>query len=127
MWALGVILYIILIKYYPFKSKLGVEETIRQIVEAELTFESKIEKSLSIEARHLLSMLLHKDKIKRYSMKDIVSHPWLDDVIDVINDETPLTKLKSKLAMNAIKDEIKKKVINRSKLISNSTFAHLYF
>ena len=48
-------------------------------------------------------MLLHKNKHKRYTMKEIVSHPWFDEVMD--NERTPLSNLRSTLNRN-IKDEI---------------------
>lgn len=90
IWALGIMLYIMLLKRYPFKGKSGSNETRDQILHSKLTFESRAEKKLSKEAKHLIFNLLQKDKSKRYTMKEIVSHPWLDDVINPEADPTPL-------------------------------------
>lgn len=106
IWALGVILYLTLTKSYPFKGKTAAK-TRKQILEDEVKFSSRVEAKLSKEVKHLILMLLQKDKSKRYSMREIVSHPWLDEVIDPKNDKTPLTTLKSNLITQAIVEEIK--------------------
>lgn len=107
IWSLGVILFILLVKRYPFKSKKGNKETCRQISDEEITFESSAEMKLSKEVKHLISLLLQKDKNKRISMKEIISHPWLDDIVDYHKDCTPLTSIKNNLITQAFRDEIK--------------------
>lgn len=94
VWALGVILYIILLKRYPFKGKSGHQETIWQILNEEITFKSVAETKLSSEVKHLISMLLQKDKPLRYSMREIVSHPWLKEVITEKDSSPQLYNLK---------------------------------
>ena len=53
--------------------------------------------------------LLEKDKNERYTIKDIVSHPWLEAVIDDVDENiTPLTSLRNPITREDIKEEIKK-------------------
>jgi len=106
IWALGVILFIILTKRYPFKGK-DYDDTRIEILESKISFESKAERRLSKEAKHLLSMLLNKDKHQRYSMREIASHPWMNEVISVEKENTPLTSLKMAFITDAIAEEIK--------------------
>jgi serine/threonine protein kinase len=106
IWSLGVILFIILTKLYPFKGK-SFDQTRELILEGKIPFESKAERKLSKEAKHLLSMLLWKDKNRRYTMREIASHPWLDEVIDYEREQTPLTSLKSAFITEAIIEEIR--------------------
>ena len=109
IWALGVILYILLLKRYPFKGPSGSGETRRQILEDEITFETRAERKLSSEAKHLISMLLQKNKAQRYSMREIVSHPWLDCLLSNDKSTSSLLPLKSNLITKAIREEIKSK------------------
>lgn len=106
IWSLGVILYIILVKRYPFKGK-NSKETWNLILNQEINFQSKDERNLSKKVKHLLSMLLAKDKNLRYSMREIVSHPWIQDIIDFDGkDWDALASLKSNLITKAIEEEI---------------------
>lgn len=106
IWALGVILYKMLVKRYPFKGASGSDETRKLILESEIMFKSKAEVKLSKEVKHLISMLLTKDKTQRYSMREIVSHPWMADLIESQVNKTPLNQLKSSLITEAIEEEI---------------------
>lgn len=124
IWALGVILYIMLIKRYPFKGNSGNNETRQQILKSKITFESRAEKKLSKEVKHLISKLLEKNKADRYSMRDICSHPWLDDVIDRNKEINPLSSMKNNLVRDAMVDEIKN--TKYPELIGkNSTFYYI--
>jgi serine/threonine protein kinase len=107
IWALGVILYKILVKRFPFKSEKSNKETCKQISKKEITFKITDEMKLSKEAKHLISMLLQKNKDKRISMREIISHPWLHEVVDIHKDNTPLVYTKSSLITKAFSDEIK--------------------
>ncbi|CAI2384368.1 unnamed protein product [Moneuplotes crassus] len=106
VWALGVILYIILLKRYPFRSKGNNKETRKLILNKELTFESRDEMKLSTSVKHLISNLLAKKKSRRYSIREIISHPWLlSDKEQMQNSQ--LAKQVSCLATDAIMEEMK--------------------
>lgn len=130
IWALGVILYIMLCGTYPFKSEVSSSETRNQILHKEVTFTKRNELTLSKEVKHLLYNLLEKDKTKRYSIREIISHPWMEEVINLEDDKTPLLSLTSGLINQAIKEEIE--AMDSPTLSGKNTyltlmFLHIYF
>ena len=72
MWALGVILYLLLTKAYPFVGR-NEREILRKIVLGGLPNFSKI----SNEAAHLVKRLLCINPASRMSALDALSDPWL--------------------------------------------------
>ena len=84
VWSLGVIIYILLTKEFPFWEQTEFE-TYTSILKDTLKFPRSIE--LSIEARHLLSRMLDKDPDRRYSIEDIQIHPWLSESFSHIDIE----------------------------------------
>ena len=72
VWSLGVCLYYIVCGEVPFRGD-SVAEVTRMIVEEEATFPD----SASPELASLLAGLLRKDPDERFTMEQIVSHPWV--------------------------------------------------
>lgn len=64
-----------------------------QILNLDLKYESRDEMKLSCSVKHLISNMLKK-KHQRYSIKEIVSHPWLMKEIEEM-EESPLSHLTS--------------------------------
>jgi len=74
IWALGVILFRLLYGYLPFHCQ-DKEETKQKIKEGNWTFPS--EKSISPDAKDLLTKILELDPISRPSAKEILSHKFI--------------------------------------------------
>lgn len=77
MWALGVILYTILIGQYPFNDGQG------QTIFAKISnCDFYLPNTLSNKARCLIRSLLRRNPEERLNSSDILYHPWFDDKND---------------------------------------------
>ena len=74
IWCLGMILYGILFDKLPFFDHRPTVNA-SNIVNAKLEFPKKI----GIELQNLLNNLLEKDPLMRYSIKEVMQHPWMKD------------------------------------------------
>nr|XP_057903682.1 serine/threonine-protein kinase DCLK3-like [Doryrhamphus excisus] len=78
MWALGVILYILLCGFAPFRSRDRDQEELFQIIkQAQLHFLSPYWDTVSPEAKDLVSGLLQSDPAARMTAEQSLQHPWL--------------------------------------------------
>jgi len=76
MWAVGVILYILLVGYPPFYSENQVV-LFRQIINVQYDFNDKGWEDVSDSAKDLIRKLLVKDGAKRLTATQALAHPWL--------------------------------------------------
>ena len=80
IWALGISMYTCIFKSLPFlpENRENVVELFKEIREAKFDFNRngiKISKEMEV----LLSHILDKDPEKRFTAKDIIEYPWLNE------------------------------------------------
>ena len=80
MWSCGVVLYAMLTSRYPFQRPedmtLGRAQHMQTLIARTLTGDYLIPTNISHECADILRGLLTVDPEKRFSVKDVFSHPW---------------------------------------------------
>ncbi|KAM4611741.1 serine/threonine-protein kinase DCLK2-like [Polymixia lowei] len=80
IWAAGVITYILLCGFPPFRSENNVqEELFDQILRGKLEFPSPDWDSISLTAKMLIGQMLQVNVDARYTAEEVLSHPWVTD------------------------------------------------
>ncbi|KAL0962076.1 hypothetical protein UPYG_G00335380 [Umbra pygmaea] len=83
LWALGVILYILLCGFPPFRSQNRDQEELFQLIrEAHLSFLSPYWDNISDGARSLVRALLQVDPTERLTAAQTLKHPWIQNTPD---------------------------------------------
>lgn len=78
MWAIGVITYILLCGFPPFRSPDRDQEELFELIQAgEFKFVSPYWDNISSAAKDLINHLLIVSKKKRYTAKQVLRHPWI--------------------------------------------------
>ena len=72
IWAIGVIIYALLIGKPPFERR-NIKETFRRIRNVNYNFPTKI----SIPAKDLITKILKKDPNDRPNLSEIIAHPFV--------------------------------------------------
>ena len=76
IWSIGVILYILLVGYPPFKAK-NKTELFNMIKRGNYSMEGTDWNRVSSGAKDLLKHMLEYDYNKRYSAEECLNHPWI--------------------------------------------------
>ncbi|CAF3610220.1 unnamed protein product [Rotaria sordida] len=77
-WATGIILYILLCGYPPFKTvDRNQEELFQMIQRGKFTYDPEYWDSISLSAKDLIDHLLVVDQQKRMRADEILLHPWI--------------------------------------------------
>ncbi|XP_075607389.1 serine/threonine-protein kinase DCLK2 isoform X2 [Balearica regulorum gibbericeps] len=80
IWAAGVITYILLCGFPPFRSENNLQEDLfDQILVGKLEFPSPYWDNITDSAKELISLMLHVNAEARYTATQILSHPWVSD------------------------------------------------
>ncbi|XP_067355916.1 serine/threonine-protein kinase DCLK2 isoform X3 [Channa argus] len=98
IWAAGVITYILLCGFPPFRSDSNQQEDLfDQILLGRLDFPSPFWDNITDSAKDLIGKLLQVNAEARYTAEDVLSHPWVtDDVVMENNMKMEVTgKLKT--------------------------------
>jgi len=106
IWAVGVITYILLCGFPPFRSqKQDQEELFDKILRCDYEFLKPFWDDVSESARDLICRLLVVDVKKRYCAGDILEHPWIQG-----------HTAKTKNIQRQLSAEIEKNFVHRKKL-----------
>uniref|UniRef100_A0A3Q1APS3 Serine/threonine-protein kinase DCLK2 n=1 Tax=Amphiprion ocellaris TaxID=80972 RepID=A0A3Q1APS3_AMPOC len=83
IWAAGVITYILLCGFPPFRSENNLQEDLfDQILLGRLDFPSPYWDNITDSAKELIGKMLQVNVEARYTALDVLSHPWVtDDVV----------------------------------------------
>ncbi|XP_058242248.1 serine/threonine-protein kinase DCLK2 isoform X2 [Hemibagrus wyckioides] len=86
IWAAGVITYILLCGFPPFRSENNVqEELFDQILQGHVDFPSPYWDNITDSAKELIGQMLRVNSEMRYTAEDILCHPWVTDKAAVDN------------------------------------------
>lgn len=77
IWALGVILFILLSGVFPFHED-DTRKLYRQIATCNYEFDPKYWSTISDESKDLITHILCLNPAERYSLDQILAHPWMN-------------------------------------------------
>ncbi|KAI1375336.1 CAMK/CAMK1 protein kinase [Hypoxylon crocopeplum] len=86
MWALGCVLYTLLCGFPPFYDE-SIEILTEKVAKGQYTFLSPWWDDISKSAQDLISHLLTVDPDERYTIKEFLSHPWVQGAGPTPRDE----------------------------------------
>ncbi len=89
MWALGCVLYTLLCGFPPFYDE-SIEVLTEKVAKGQFTFLSPWWDDISKSAQDLISHLLTVDPDKRYTIREFLSHPWIQGSGPTPRDEKKL-------------------------------------
>ena len=104
LWSIGIITFLLLCGYLPFDDKHSEREIARQTIQDPVPFENKIWNKYSPEARTFVEGLLQKKPEKRYSIKELLEHPWIKKK-DKVPEKRKENKNKSQFGSYTSKEE----------------------
>uniref|UniRef100_A0A803TSV2 Serine/threonine-protein kinase DCLK2 n=1 Tax=Anolis carolinensis TaxID=28377 RepID=A0A803TSV2_ANOCA len=79
IWAAGVITYILLCGFPPFRGNNVQEDLFDQILVGKLEFPSPYWDNITDSAKELISLMLQVNVEARYTAAQILNHPWVSD------------------------------------------------
>ncbi|XP_035283024.1 serine/threonine-protein kinase DCLK2-like isoform X2 [Anguilla anguilla] len=86
IWAAGVITYILLCGFPPFRSEKNVQEDLfDQILVGRLDFPAPYWDNITDSAKELIGRMLQVNVEARYTAEDVLSHPWVTDDAEMEN------------------------------------------
>ncbi|KAM8884824.1 serine/threonine-protein kinase DCLK3 [Synchiropus picturatus] len=104
VWALGVILYIVLCGFPPFRSRDRNQEELFQIIkQAQVHFFSPYWDPVSAEAKGLVKALLQPDPTVRLTAEKTLLHPWVKEMASICKERALKDKTRTKQDI-AVKD-----------------------
>ena len=104
LWSIGIITFLLLCGYLPFDDKHSEREIARQTIQDPVPFESKIWNKYTPEAKNFVEGLLQKKPEKRFTIKEILEHPWIKKM-DKVPEKRKDNKSESKFGFYTSKKE----------------------
>ena len=104
LWSIGIITFLLLCGYLPFDDKHSEKEIARQTIQDPVPFESKIWNKYTPEAKNFVEGLLQKKPEKRFTIKEILEHPWIKKM-DKVPEKRKDNKSESKFGFYTSKKE----------------------
>eukprot|EP01017_Pseudomicrothorax_dubius_P037117 TRINITY_DN539_c0_g1_i11.p1 TRINITY_DN539_c0_g1~~TRINITY_DN539_c0_g1_i11.p1 ORF type:complete len:472 (-),score=153.12 TRINITY_DN539_c0_g1_i11:130-1545(-) len=106
-WSLGVILYILLCGSPPFFGK-TTRDILLAVQKGEFSMTHKAFQTCSPEVKDLISKLIVKDPVRRYTSQQAYNHPWIQrevaaEVRDLAIDTSLLTNLNNFIEAQTLK------------------------
>ncbi len=80
IWALGVVLFVMMVGQFPFKAK-----TEKEIFSRIISGQFLIPPQLNFDAKRLVQKMLSIDPLKRPSAAEVAKDSWIDEVDNKIN------------------------------------------
>ena len=77
LWSLGIITYALLCGFLPFDDKYSEREIVRKTIHNPIPYDINIWGYYSPEAKIFVNGLLQKKPEKRYTIKEVLEHPWI--------------------------------------------------
>lgn len=106
VWALGVTLYAMLTRAYPFSGINTPKPVILEAMKGSLyEYPKKVRKTLSSDVQDLIRQFLEPNPHKRITFQGIFSHPWLTNMEDVLRVEQEVSKKSISVEMNTATQE----------------------
>jgi calcium-dependent protein kinase len=76
LWSCGIIMYILLCGHPPFRGKVQ-QEILLKVRDGSFVFDAKVWRTVTLGAKHLISMLLRKEPEERYTADQALADRWL--------------------------------------------------
>ncbi|XP_076581080.1 serine/threonine-protein kinase DCLK2-like [Chaetodon auriga] len=117
IWAAGVITYILLCGFPPFRSENNVqEELFDQILRGKLEFPSPDWDAISLPAKMLISQMLQVNVDTRFTAEEVLSHPWVTD--DAPVDSNTVSSTEDQTSGDALEPEHESPVLETKQVPS---------
>ncbi|XP_077576060.1 serine/threonine-protein kinase DCLK2 [Stigmatopora nigra] len=124
VWAAGVIAYILLCGFPPFRSENNrQEELFEKILLGQLDYPSPYWDNISHAAKDLIGKMLRIDSVARYSAEDVQAHPWVrreDDVKVTVTSETHFSTAEQQEDANPSISVIEKTTLDKENLLPSA-------
>ncbi|CAJ1052498.1 serine/threonine-protein kinase DCLK2 isoform X4 [Xyrichtys novacula] len=121
IWAAGVITYILLCGFPPFRSESNLQEDLfDQILQGHLDFPSPYWNNITDSAKELIGKMLTVNAEARYTAQDILSHPWVTntaldkETLQVTNGRRPGPKSKPCPSSSSAGKKVPSAVLSKS-------------
>eukprot|EP00806_Schmidingerella_arcuata_P000006 Macronucleus_1002.p1 GENE.Macronucleus_1002~~Macronucleus_1002.p1 ORF type:complete len:302 (+),score=87.86 Macronucleus_1002:1-906(+) len=77
IYSLGIILYTLISSHLPFEADQYTTENMVNLIECEIPFDKPEWQNISPGCIELLSHMLKNDQTRRFSIKQVLTHPWV--------------------------------------------------